>query len=225
MTLEDLENLKTDLQAVRKAIDRHSPLFREVASSSFLSALSLPYAILVLAFGIGTQLLVEERGGFDRLPDWWITVFWIVTFLVLVIGGVVKVIYLRRRAANVGAGLWDVVSAVWGNDWFHVNVSGALTLIGVSVFAVIQGHAWFILPAATIYFGLALNSLGFIVRRLEYFVSGWYGVAAGTISLFSLERAPWLWLGVLIGGLLLIYGVVGLLPRGESATRAKEGRE
>jgi len=214
MTLQELEELKTDLRTVRKAVERHSPLFREIAASGAFSFLALPYGILTLVFGIGTQILVWDRGGFDRLPIWWPVSFWLYVFLVLVVGGVVKVAFLRKRAAKAGGGFWSLVLTIWANDWFHVNVSGALTLLGISVFAASSGHPWFILPACTIYYGFMISSMGFLlVARFEYFAAGWFAVLAGTISIFTLERAPWLWLGILAGGMLLIFGVGGLLPQ------------
>jgi hypothetical protein len=102
--------------------------------------------------------------------------------------------------------------SVWGNDWFHVNVPAALVFVGVSVFAAGIGHPWYILAAASIWFGLYLNSGGIIVRRKEYFASGWFGVVSGLASLFGLEAAPWLWLAITMGGMLLIFGIGGLIP-------------
>ena len=97
MTIEELEELKVDLHIVREAIERQRPLLRDVASSKFLALISLPYAILILGFGIGTQLLVEARGGFAALPGWWMLLFWIVAFVSLVVGGIIKIAFFKSN--------------------------------------------------------------------------------------------------------------------------------
>jgi hypothetical protein len=222
MTNEELEELKADLHIVREAIDRHRPLLRDVASSKFLALISLPYAALILAFGIGTQLLIEARGGFGSLPGWWMLLFWIVAFLSIVGGGIAKVLFFNKRATEVGAGLREVMFAFWGREWIHLILSSLLVLACASVFAVFIGHPWFVLSAFSIWYGFYFNIIAVVVQRLEYYAAGWFGAAAGALSLFTVEKAPWLWLGVLVGGVLLLFGLIGLITRKDEAGARKD---
>ncbi|HUX39195.1 MAG TPA: hypothetical protein VMV44_14945 [Rectinemataceae bacterium] len=224
MTSEELEELKSDLHVVREVIERHRPLLRDVASSNFLALLSLPFALLFLGFGIGTQILIDSRGGFDALPGWWQVLFWIGLFLSVVGGGIVKIFFFNKRASEVGAGLREVMFAFWGKEWFHLVLSSLVVLACASAFAILNGHPWFVLSAFSVWYGIYINIIAIVVRRLEYYAAGWFGAAAGALSLFTIETAPWLWLGVLIGGVLLLFGILGLLPqRGEPAGRRKTG--
>ncbi len=225
MTTEELEELKSDLHVVREAIERHRPLLRDMASSNFLAVLSLPFAFLFLGFGIGTQALIDPRGGFESLPSWWRFLFWVALFLTVVGGGIIKIYFFNRRAAEVGAGLREVVIAFWGKEWLQLVLSSLTAFACVSAFAVIEGHPWFILSAFSIWYGLYINVLAIVVRRLEYYAAGWFGMAAGALSLFTVEAAPWLWLGILVGGVLLLFGGLGLLQRGAPAARRKTGAE
>ncbi|HUX42367.1 MAG TPA: hypothetical protein VMV83_14460 [Rectinemataceae bacterium] len=224
MTTEELEELKSDLRIVREAIDKHRPLLRDVASSNFLAVISLPFALLFLGFGIGTQVLIDTRGGFDALPGWWRVLFWIAAFLTVVGGGIIKIFFFNKRASEVGTGLREVMFAFWGREWIHLVLSSLVVFSCVSAFALLNGHPWYVLPAFSIWYGIYINIIAIVVRRLEYYAAGWFGVAAGALSLFTIENAPWLWLGVLIGGVLLLFGILGLLPqRGEPAGRHKTG--
>ena len=220
MTTEELEELKADLHIVREAIERHRPLLRDITSSNFLSLISLPYAILMLGFGLGTQILVDARGSIEALPGWWQLLFWIVTFMALVVGGILKIAFFNKRAAAVGAGLREILFAFWGRDWLHLMLSSLVAFAIVSAAAVLKGHPWFVLSAFSVWYGIYFNVLAVVVRRLEYYAAGWFGVAAGALSLFTVESAPWLWLGILVGGVLLVFGILGLLaPKGDSPAR------
>ncbi len=224
MTNEELEELKADLHIVREAIDRQRPLLRDVTSSNFLSWISLPFALLFLGFGIGTQVLLGPKGSVGALPGWWQVLFWIGIFLSVVGGGIAKIFFFNKRASEVGAGLREVMFAFWGREWIHLVLSSLVALACISAFVILNGHPWFVLPAFSVWYGIYINIIAVIVRRLEYYAAGWFGVAAGGLSLFTVEAAPWLWLGVLIGGVLLLFGILGLLPqRGSPAGRRKTG--
>ncbi|MEI6876887.1 MAG: hypothetical protein WCL50_17365, partial [Spirochaetota bacterium] len=166
MSPEELEELRSDLRAVRKAVDRHSPLLREVAASDFFARLSLPYAAMIIIFGAGTHFLLHGGSDYARLPDWWWPVFWAFLVLAMAVGGILKIRFISKRAAATArpAGFWPVYRSVFGGDWFHTNLASALIFAVVSVFAAGTGHPWYILAAATVWFGFVLNSMGFIVR-------------------------------------------------------------
>jgi len=222
MTIEELEGLKSDLKKVRAAVNRHSPLFREIAANDFLAKISLPYAFLVILFGLGTHILLKGTLNYSLLPPWWLPSLWVFLVLLLIVGSVVKMRFLGKGAAARGARVWAVVISVWGNEWFHVNAATALVFLGVSLFAAGAGHAWYILSAASVWFGIYLNAGGAIARRKEYYVSGWFGVVSGLVSLAYVEASPWLWLAITEGGMLLLFGIGGLLPAPKAEAEAKE---
>lgn len=219
MTIRELDELKADLHAVREALDRHSGLLRQVTASGFLALLSLPYGILALAFGVGSQIILGGKKG-SELPEWWGLVFWGLFLALLAAGGVLKIRAFKRRAAELDAELWSVYRAFFDPESLHLVLASLLCLAGVSVFALVSGHPWYIVPAFSCWYGIYFLALSGSIRRLEYLAAGWYGLVAGTLSLFSLETAPFLWLGLTFGGVLLLFGVLGLLERAREARKA-----
>jgi hypothetical protein len=218
MTIEELEALKADLRAVRKAVERHSPLFREIAATDFLARLSIPYAFLTIAFGLGTHLLLAGGSDYSKLPSWWLPAFYAFAVLLIVVGGVFKMGYIKRRAARVapGVGALSVYAAIWSGTSLHINGPLALIALAASISAATAGHSLQILTVTSLWFGLTLIVMGGVVRRREYGASGWYGVLAGIASLFLVEAAPWLLFAATWGGMLLVFGLLGVLPEAAS---------
>ena len=219
MTIEELEELKNDLRSVRRAVQRHSPLFREIAATDFYARLSLPYAAVIIAFGALTQVLLGTGSDYRSLPAWWFPALWVFLALVFVAGGAVKINFLSKRAATKGVSYLQIVAAIWGSEGMNSILSAVLALVGVSAFAISLGHPWYVLPVSSTFFGLALNNMGHVVRRLEYYLAGWYGVASATVSLFFLEAAPWAWLAVTFGGMLLVFGLGAFIPARDGSGR------
>jgi hypothetical protein len=211
MTIEELEELRSDLREVRKAIDRHSPLIQQITASNFLALFSLPFGALVFVFGLGTQYLLGAGGGFAGLPPWWLPAFWAVGLLFLIGGGLLKVIAFSKRAQEIGVGIWAVYGAFFGPESRHMIFATLIALGGATAFALSIGHPWFILSAFTVWYGNYFLHLAGMVRRIEYWASGWLGLLAGTISLFSVEVLPFFWLGICGGGLLLLFSILGLI--------------
>jgi hypothetical protein len=61
-----------------------------------------------------------------------------------------------------------------------------------------------------VFYGFIANGGGLFVQRPEFFASGWYAIATGLISLFFVERAPFLWVMILDGGMCLVFGAVSM---------------
>jgi hypothetical protein len=209
----DLEKIAQDLAALRKAIRTNSPFLRGVAATSFFGWLSLPFGVFITFFSLGTHFLLAEAGSWESLPPGWKRVFWLSIILFMAGAGLLKIVFIRRRAEIVDgkAGFWRVVRIMYGAGIGKTNLAAVVSMVVVSAFAVQIGHAWYILAIIAIFFAFASKSLGSLVARPEYEVAGWYALATGLLSLFFLESAPWLWLALVWGGLLVIFGVTGIL--------------
>lgn len=208
----DLDALARDLAALRRAVKTNSPLLRGVAATPFFSWLSLPLGIFVLVFCLGTHFLVGRAGSWASLPEGWKLFLWIAIAAFLVVGGLLKVVFIRRSVARLDgrAGFWRVARLMYGAEVGSVYVASLVAMAGSAAFAATIGHPWYITASTAIFFAFASNALGGLVSRPEYLVAGWYALGTGILALFFLEGAPWLWTAVIWGGTLIAFALAGL---------------
>jgi hypothetical protein len=216
MNQAELDSLLADVEELKRAVRRNNPFLREVVASRSLSAISLPLGLFIIAFCAGTQILIAQRGSFSAIPAEWKLAAWIILGLFLVVGGPVKWILLSRKARSVeeGANFFSVIRAVYGGSWLHLYLPAVICMLLVPVFAILAGHPWYIVPGVAIFVALPCNSLGLMVQRPEYLALGWYLLIAGLSSLFFMEAVPFVWAGIIYGGALLVFGIVGLVAQG-----------
>jgi hypothetical protein len=203
------------VEELKRAVRRNNPFLREVVSSRFFSAISIPLGLLVVVFCTGTQVFITRRGSFFAVPAEWKLAAWILLGLFLVVGGVLKWILLSRKARSIeeGANFFSVLRAVYGGSWLHLNLPAVICMLLVPVFAILAGHPWYIVPGVAIFLAFPCNNLGLMVQRPEYLATGWYAMIAGLASLFSMEAIPFVWSGIIWGGDFLIFGIIGLIAR------------
>jgi hypothetical protein len=215
MDQTELETLRADVEELKRAVKRNNPFLREVVSNRFFSAASISLGFFVVAFCAGTQILIAQRGSFSAVPAEWKLAAWIILGLFFVVIGPVKWIFFSRKAQSVeeGANFFTVIRAVYEGSWLHLYLPGVICMLLVPVFAIFAGHPWYIVPGVAIFIALPCNSLGFMVQRSEYLALGWYSLIAGLSSLFFMEAMPFVWSGIIYGGALLVFGIVGLVAQ------------
>jgi hypothetical protein len=219
MDQSELKTLLADLEELKRAVRRNNPFLREVISSRFFSAISLPLGLLLVAFCAGTQVLVARHGSFSALPIEWKYAAGIFFGLYAVVVGILKWIHLDRKARSIdeGANFLTIIRAVYGGSWLHLNLPAIVCMLFVPVVAILSGHPWYIVPGIAIFFAFPCNGLGLMVQRPEYLVMGWFTLVAGLLSLFFMESMPFAWSGIIWGGAFFIFGVVGLAVKDRSA--------
>ena len=209
----DLHTLVRDIEDLRRAVRRNSPFLREVISSRLLAVYALVFGGAVIGFCLASHLLVGRYGSFTAIPQGWKTGFWSALLLLGAAGIVMKPLLLGRRAAEVDrrATFLTVMKALYGGLVSNIYIPAFVCMAVASAFAVTLGHPWFVVPAVAVFYGFYANGAGLFIQRPEFFASGWYAIAAGLLSLFFLERAPFVWTMVVYGGLCLVFGIVSLL--------------
>jgi hypothetical protein len=218
-----MDALLRDVEELRRAVRRNSPFLREVISSRLFAAYALVFGLVVTAFCLGSQVLVAWYGSFPGIPRGWKTGFWSALALLGAAGIVSKPLIIGRRAAQVDtrANFVTVIKVLYGGLISNIYAPAFLCMVAASVFAVTIGHPWYIVPAIAVFYTFAANGVGLFVHRPEYFVSGWYALAAGIASVFFLESAPFIWTAVVAGGMCVVFGVVSLVWGG--GRRKSEG--
>jgi hypothetical protein len=212
MKASELDTLLRDVEELRRAVRRNSPFLREVVSSRLLAVYVLLFGLVVAAFCLTSHVLVGSFGSFAAIPRAWKVGFWGALILLGASAVVSKQLIIGRRAAQVDSGAtWlTVIRAVYGNHMFNLYVPAFLCMAAASIFALILGHPWFVVPAIAVFGGFVSNGVGLFIQRSEYFATGWYAISSSLVSLFFLERAPLLWTAVVCGGMYILFGIVSL---------------
>jgi hypothetical protein len=213
MTNQELEDLRQDIDALRRAVRKANPFLRSVVSLRSYALLSIPLGILILAFCLAMHFLVRAYGSFQEVPAIWKTVSWIALALFLVGGAAMKWVIVAKRAAEIeeNATFITVVKAIYGGAWANINLPIIICIVALTIFAISIGKAWYIIPANAILLGFACNSIALAVERKEYLVTGWYALLSGLAALFFIESAPYIWTAIVWPGIFLVYATSTLL--------------
>jgi hypothetical protein len=97
------------------------------------------------------------------------------------------------------------MESFFGPTSIHTTGAMVVAIAAAVAFAVASGSPWHALPAVGIVVGLWMNSLGSQLRVGEYVVAGWWAVLSGAAGLFLVERAPFLWVLAIFGGMFYAF--------------------
>lgn len=216
MTDAELEELSKNVDSIRKAIRKNNPLLRSVASSRLYAALGFPSGIVFAGFCVIAHDASLRYGSFAAAPAFLKTAFWILLAILLVIGGWVKIVMTRKVARSIDAksGFMIVVKAMFGGKTSGLIVSSFISIAGTAAFAVSIGKPWYIVPTCSILLSFAAFRLDLLIDLPEYRAMGWYSLVAGFASLFLIETAPFLWTAAVYGGMLVVFGIAGMVRPG-----------
>jgi hypothetical protein len=212
MTNDELENLSRDIMALRRAVRKANPFLRSVVEIRDYAVISLILGFLVIAFCLASHFLIAAYGSFWATPAWWKLSSWIALAVFFGLGAIAKWLIIGKRAAETekGATFFTVIQAMYGGVWANMNLPILVCIATVAAFAIRIGHPWYLIPAFGVFMGLACNAIALSVEAREYFLMGWYSLAAGLLSLFFIEEAPFVWTAIVLGGIFFVYGFSGM---------------
>ena len=226
MTDTELDELSKSVESLRRAIRKNNPFLRSVASSKLYAALCFPFGIIVIGFCVIAHDASIRYGSFDAAPAFLRTTAWILLAVFLIAGAWVKVIFTNRAAKCIDSksGFMSVVKAMFGGKVSGLVIASLISIAGTVAFAVAVGKPWYIVPVGSILLSFAYLGLDLVIDLAEYRISGWYSLVAGFVSLFFIETAPFPWTAAVYGGMLLVFGIAGLVRPGvaKPKERAKQ---
>ncbi|MGO8694128.1 MAG: hypothetical protein ACLQMF_10710 [Rectinemataceae bacterium] len=213
MDQSEFESLLHDVEELKRAVKRNNPFLREVVSTRFYPMYGLIYGLLIILFCIAAQVLIAKYGSPAAVPSHWKTLAWFLFGGLVAAGAVLKWTLFSRRARSLaeGANYRTVLRAVYGSTWVHIILPAVICMLFVPVVTIVAGHPWLMVAGVAVSWAFACNALGLMVQRLEFLLTGWYALISGLASLFFIEAMPFLWSGIIWGGALVIYGLVGLV--------------
>jgi len=226
MTDQELDELARSVEDLKRAVKKNDPFLRNILASRGWGALAFFASACITLFTLPAHFLSERYGSFDSIPPLYRAGLWLILAIFLIPGSIWKVILLRRRAreAEEGAGILSILNALFGGLSFHMALPFFVATVVTLAFAFTIGHAWISAPAIAILVCFWTNSLASTTDRRGYFLLGWWSLLSGAAGLFFVERAPFLWLFIIYGGLCYLFTaetiVASILER-----RRADGRE
>ncbi len=207
MTETELRDLAASVEDLKRAVKKNNPLLRGMMTTRGWIPLTALAGIGVALFCLPAQVLVVAYGSFAAIPAAYRAALWAVIVLVLVLSAVWKVVLLTRKASEMekDAGLGSVLRALFSGENFHIGVPFILTMAGTSAFAILGGHPWFIVPSIAIPTCFWANFISTQIGQPIFKASGWWVLVTGLASLFFIEKAPFIWLFIVFGGVCLVF--------------------
>lgn len=204
---KDLSALARDIADLKASVRKNDPVLTGLMSARGWGWVSLFGAVAVSLFALPAHILVARYGSFAALPAVWKAALWAALALFAVGGSIWKLLFMSRTAAQTmpGTGWGDILESIYKGPQMHTHIPAFLGMIIGSGFAVYMGHPWYALPAAAMCFTFWVNGLGIVSGIRGYHAVGWWSFITGSISLFVVEKAPFLWLFVVVGGMFFVF--------------------
>jgi len=226
MTDQELEELARSVEDLKRAVKKNDPFLRSILASRGWGALALFASACVTLFTLPAHFLSLRYGGFASIPPLLRAALWAVLAIFLIPGSIWKVALLRRRAgeAEEGAGILSILAALFGGLSFHMALPFFVATGVALAFTFTVGHPWLSAPAIAILVCFWTNSLASTTDRRDYLLLGWWSLLSGSAGLFLVERAPFIWLFVIYGGLCYLFTAETMVASILEGRRA-DGRE
>lgn len=204
-----IEKLSADIEDLKRAVRRNDPMLREVSSPPGWVAFSALAGLNISLFALPAHLLATCHGGFDAIPTPGKLALFAVLALFVVGGGTLKVVLMTRRAEQVAGaeGLARLLDAFFGGRMAHVTMPLTLGMVAGIAYAFYAGRPWLALPVSSFLFGVMANVIAGKGGLRAYYVIGYWGILLGLAALPLVERAPFLWLFVIYGGMFFAFAI------------------
>jgi hypothetical protein len=225
MDQRQLEELARDIEDLKRSIKRNSPLLHEAFDMKGWDLFSLIAGILISAFALGAHVLSATYGGFDHIPPVWQAILWAVLAIAVVGSGVVKILLFTRLDAR-GGSLGKVMKSFLAGNAKHTHLPYLALLVLAVSFVAQTGHPWYALPSGVLLMGLWCNVIVMQTGMKHMLALGYWGLASGSLALFWVESAPFLWVFITFGGMFFVFaGAIRLGRRPRNPGPAMERRE
>jgi len=221
-----IARLLKDLDEIKAAVKRNSPVLREIVTAKFYWWLVLVFGASGCLFAVAMHLLITRFGGYDAIPVPIRTVFWLAAAL----AGAVMYAYRVRgvlftiRKMDHRLTFWSLLGDHTVAEFFHVYGPMSALAVGLTIYLSRTGNSYFIVGVWALHIGLSWNLIGFAVHLLEFYVSGYWCLAIGTLSIFFPGVSASLWVAICAGGWSITYaGVSWLVTRRDMPARGENG--
>ncbi len=216
-----IAKLMRDLEEIKAAVRRNSPILREILTARFYWWLVLTLGVAVVVFSVIMHFLVVGYGSYSAIPASLRATFWIVaaaagvTLYVFRVRGVLSVIH----AIDPRLTFWSFFGDHDIGEFFHLYGPFLLITVTTTIWLARTGNSFYIVGTWALCLGLTCNLIAFATHLLEYYVLGYAYMIAGALSFFIPGVSASLWTGICFGGGSVAYAAVSEVMRRGRRTR------
>jgi len=213
-----IARLLKDLDEIKAAVKRNSPVLREIVTARFYWWLILSFGAAGCVFAVAMHLLVTRFGGYDAIPASLRTVFWVAAGLagVVLYAFRVRGVLLTIRRMDHRLTLWSLLGDHTVAEFFHVYGPLSALAVGLTIYLSRTGNSYYIVAVWALHVGLAWNLIGFAVHLLEFYVVGYWCLVIGALSIFFPGVSASLWVAICAGGWSITYAAASWLVTREN---------
>ncbi|HUI69999.1 MAG TPA: hypothetical protein VL354_05730 [Spirochaetia bacterium] len=221
-----IARLLKDLDEIKAAVKRNSPVLREIVTARFYWWLILVFGAAVTVFSVVMHFLVIRFGGYEAIPGGTRTVFWVLAAAAGVVMYVFRVrgVLLTIRKMDRRLTFWSLLGDHTVGEFFHVYGPLSVISLAATIYLSRTGNAYYIVGVWALHIGLTWNLIGFAVHLVEFYVIGYWCLLVAALSIFLPGVSASLWIAICAGGWSITYAVVsGLVQKGERTAGRSDG--
>lgn len=214
-----IARLMRDLQEIKAAVKRNSPVLREIVTARFYWWLLLIFGVAVAVFSVTMHFLVLRYGGYGTIPASLRAVFWIVAAALGATLYAFRVRGVLRTIKKIDHNL-TFLSLLGDHDigeFMHLYIPFCLIALGVTIYLSAAGLSFYIVGTWGLWIGLTVNLIAFAAHLVEFYVLGYWYLATAALSFFVPGISASLWTAICLGGGSVAYAVVSQLIRGRES--------
>ena len=220
MDSDQIERLLEDITLIKTAINRNKPLLRQVFNPARFRWFMLIAGFSIIGFSLLIYLLMGRYGGFSTIPPSLRYLLYAAIAADLVFLQVWK---LKRFSVSVkkidqGLTLGWFFREFYSGRIAHLWIPLIVLVVFFSIFFLVHGIPYYIVPVISIGYGLLSNFVGTLLEiRYSLVVGYWFLITGVCAIVFSTIPGP-IAMCMTVGCGLLVFSIAGFLHSG-----SKEG--
>jgi len=219
-----IERLLSDISLIKTAINRNRPLLREVFSPARFRWFMLVASLSVIGFSLIVQFLLWRYGDFSAVPG---PLRYSLYAAMVADGVLLQVWKLKRFSVSVkqidqSLTLGWFFREVYSGRIAHLLISLIAMMVFFSVYFIVRGIPYYLVPTLSIGYGLLSNFVGTTLAIRSSLIAGYWFLITG-VSMIVVSAIPGpVALCITLGLGLLIFSLAGFFCGG-SEERSSSG--
>ena len=210
----EIDKLIGDIKSIKTVISRNRPLIQQVMLPVNFRLISFLIGISVIVFSIVFYYLIERYGGYGQIPDATRSILWFILIADYIALGAMKRYFWLRSMRRYGRDITfsQVIKEMYSIQAYHVWIPLVLTTLFLSIYLVLRGYAYYVVPTISIGFGIGYNFLGALTSIRHYLITGYWLMITGVGIIAYPELSVVIALIVSLGFGMLLFAIISTPP-------------
>ncbi len=223
---DNINRLVKDLEYIKAAVKRNQPVFQQWAATTPMRLLMGYYGAGTIAVALLFQLFIIHYASFGGIPEMVKILLFAFLAVIAISATFLKWATMSRSAKRIDRklGMWSLVWKYYFYRGIHVHAPLAALTFGLIFYFCLYGPGRFIIGVVGMYTGLYMNLFAVTVNLLEYYVFGYWMIAASILSLLLPGIPGGFWVALYGVGCYAFVVAVGIRERADGNRTAGNRR-